>query len=271
MDVSAYLDRIGYVGSTAPTAATLTAVHTAHLLTVPFENLDIHLGREIVLDEDRVFAKVVHDRRGGFCYELNGLFGALLRQIGFGVTLASTRFPLPEGQIGYSQPFDHLTLLVTVAGSDHVWLADVAAGRFASSQPLQLAPDIEQIDPHDGTPFRLTRDGDDWRMWRRETDGEWIERYRVSPEPRHWAEFAGMCRYHQTSPDSPFPVAPMCSRLMPDGRVTIRDSRLIVTRHGTREEHALGDDAAVRAALRDHIGVEISGAFVLPREPREDA
>src|SRR5215210_4041066 len=87
VDTKAYLRRIGYSGPLDPCAETLRGLHRAHMLSVPFENLDIHLERVIVLDEDKLLSKVVGQRRGGFCYELNGAFAALLRALGFDVTM----------------------------------------------------------------------------------------------------------------------------------------------------------------------------------------
>src|SRR5690349_12724718 len=125
-DVSAYLSRIAYDGPVAPTLPVLQAVHLAHLRSVPFENLDLHLGRPISLAEEDVYAKVVLGRRGGFCYELNGLFAALLREMGYEVALLAAQFPLPDGRVPID--FDHLVLRVEAPGVEPV-LADVAAGR----------------------------------------------------------------------------------------------------------------------------------------------
>src|SRR5262245_39731528 len=111
MNIQAYLDRIDYHGSLDPTAETLRALHVAHLLAVPFENLNIGMGWPIVLDRDALFEKIVLRRRGGFCYELNGLFAALLRALGFDVTLLSAGVARAGG--GFGPEFDHLTLRVT--------------------------------------------------------------------------------------------------------------------------------------------------------------
>jgi N-hydroxyarylamine O-acetyltransferase len=108
MDVPAYLQRIDYQGSLKPDVDLLRSLHRAHLFTVPFENLDIHLGREIVCDESRILHKIVNEKRGGFCYELNGAFAALLRALGFRVTLLSCRVARQDGS--YGPEFDHLTL-----------------------------------------------------------------------------------------------------------------------------------------------------------------
>jgi len=267
MDTGAYLDRIAFRGPTAPTAETLVALQTAHLLAVPFENLDIHLGRPISQDEGALFAKIVGARRGGFCYELNGLFAALLRALGFGVDLVSARFPEETAADGYSPEFDHQVLLVAVPGEADRWLADVAGGRTGSSRPLRLVAGVEQPDPHDETPFLVTEAGAGafWSLWR-VSDGAWGELYRFSTIPRRPADFAAMCRHHQTSPDSPFPTGPVCSRLTPDGRVTLREDRLIVTWGGERTETPLADPDAVRAALWDHFAIALP-ADRPPRSP----
>src|SRR5271166_1930895 len=151
IDVSSYLARIRYVGSTTPTFGTLCAIHHAHMLAVPFEDLDISLGRRIVLDEDALLRKIVTNRRGGFCYELNGAFAALLRELGFAITLLSARVSRDSG--GEGPEFDHLALRVDFVDDD-AWLADVGFGD-SFLKPLQLKPDIEQ--PDAAGVFRLVR------------------------------------------------------------------------------------------------------------------
>src|SRR3954469_4622706 len=116
MDLQAYLRRINYPGNQAPTAAILCELHRAHLLAVPFENLDIHLGRAISLNQDALFNKIVTRRRGGFCYELNGLFALLLRGLGFEVTLLAAGVARADG--GFGPEFDHMTLHVTTPRAD---------------------------------------------------------------------------------------------------------------------------------------------------------
>src|ERR1044071_5516542 len=122
--IDTYLARIGYNGPRTPSPEVLKSLHEHHLLTVPFENLDIHLGREIVPDEQRILDKIVRQRRGGFCYELNGAFAALLRALGFDVELLSARVPRADGTT--SPEFDHMTLLVHAGGER--WLPHVGFG-----------------------------------------------------------------------------------------------------------------------------------------------
>src|SRR5215208_6825945 len=136
IEAKAYLSRIGHTGPRDPTIDTLRALHRAHLAAVPFENLDIHAGRPIRLDRSAFFRKIVGERRGGFCYELNGLFGALLEALGFEVTLLSARVAREGG--GFGPEFDHLVLLVSAGGR---WIADVGFGR-SFEEPLSLDDDI---------------------------------------------------------------------------------------------------------------------------------
>src|ERR1700741_2738067 len=105
MDTASYLARIGYTASTVPISDSLRALHAAHLYAVPFENLDISLGRAITCDEERFLHKIVHLRRGGFCYELNGACAALLRERGFQGTLLSA--PVARDDCRASPDFDH--------------------------------------------------------------------------------------------------------------------------------------------------------------------
>lgn len=142
MDVQAYLRRIRYresmiPGVDGPGIDLLRSLHRAHLFTVPFENLDIPLGRKIVCDEARILHKIVNEHRGGFCYELNGAFAALLRALEFRVTLLSGRVARADG--GYSPEFDHLTLRVDL---EEPWLADVGFGD-CFLEPLLLEPGME--------------------------------------------------------------------------------------------------------------------------------
>jgi len=196
LDVRAYLDRIAYQGSTAPTLDNLRAIHYAHLLAVPFENLDIARGRKIVLDEEALIRKIVEHRRGGFCYELNGAFAALLRSLGFQVTLLSARVARDAG--GEGPEFDHLCLRVDLA---EPWLADVGFGE-SFAKPLQLQTDVEQADSVG--IFLIAQLGDRLQLEKKATDGDWKRQYSFTLQSRRLDEFGSMCHYHQTSPESHF-------------------------------------------------------------------
>ena len=145
-DAGAYLDRIVYDGPTEPTAATLAGLHRAHMLAVPFENLDLHLGLRNVLDPGHVFDKVVRRRRGGWCFELNGLFALLLEHLGYPVTRYAAAVVLSDPP---TRDFAHLTLRVDL---DDPWLADVGFGDSFTG-PLRLDEAGDQL--REGRPYRL--------------------------------------------------------------------------------------------------------------------
>jgi len=241
-----YLARIAYSGPTQPTADNLRALHRAHMLAVPFENLDIALGRKIIADEDRILHKIIDEHRGGFCYELNGAFAALLRALGFRVTLLSARVARANG--GEGPDFDHLTLRVDL---NEPWLADVGFGE-SFLEPLRLQTDIEQPDPA-GT-FRLVHAGDRLQMEKAEPDG-WKRQYSFTLEPRQLKAFSGMCHYHQTSPLSSFTQKSICSRATPGGRVTLSGMKLSVTGNGSRDERTLRSEQERAAILREQFGI----------------
>lgn len=245
MRIAAYLKRIGYSGPLAPGVESLCKLHRAHLLTVPFENLDIAWKRAICMDADAFLQKIVEKRRGGFCYELNGAFAWLLRELGFKVTLLSARAPGADGSEG--PEFDHLTLRVDL---EQPWLADVGFGD-SFIEPLQLQTKVEQ--KQYGQSFRIVEQGEDLRL--EKLDAGWKTEYVFNLKARQLEEFAGMCRYHQTSRESPFTQKRVCSMLTPDGRLTLSEMRLISTHNGVREERTLTSAEEWSAVLKDKFGV----------------
>jgi N-hydroxyarylamine O-acetyltransferase len=249
VDVAAYLERIGYSGSRTPNADTLRDIHRAHLFSVPFENLDIAWGREIRMDQEAFVRKIVEHHRGGFCYELNGAFSMLLHALGFQVTLLSARVPLADGSD--SPEFDHLTLRVDL---NEPWIADVGFGDcFVDPLPLQVGAEQEQ----QGKWFRIVEVGDSLRLERRDREAGWKTEYLFALKSRRLEEFAEMCHYHQTSPQSPFTRKRVCSRATPEGRITLSEMKLITTNGDRREELSLTSEAEWRAALDYHFGVRV--------------
>jgi N-hydroxyarylamine O-acetyltransferase len=252
MNVPAYLERIGYHGPLSPTAETLRRLHLAHLRSVPFENLSIHWGEPIVLDDEPLFEKVVTRRRGGFCYELNGLFAALLRALGFEVAMLSAGVFRSAGE--FSPDYDHMALRVTL---EERWLADVGFGD-SFREPLRLDERGEQMDA--GLAYRVeeTHDGR-LILTRREEGGAWKPQYRFGLESHVYADYAGRCHFHQTSPQSHFTQNRVCSLATPDGRVTLSGMKLITTRGGERRERELVDEREYAEALRQIFGIVAPG------------
>jgi len=249
MDLAAYLRRIGYAGSITPTPETLRLVHRAHLEAVPFENLDISLGRRITVDEDAFVHKVVDERRGGFCYELNGAFAALLRAMGFPVTLLSARVPTMDGSDGLE--FDHPTLRVDL---DHPWLADVGFGD-GFLDPLLLKAGIQQKQDH--ATFRITETGDVLNLERQQPDRAWKTEYLFTLTPRRLQDFAAMCHFHQTSPESHFTQKRICTLATPSGRITLADMKLIITENGSRQESSAPSEEERRRILQERFGIKL--------------
>jgi len=258
--VDAYLHRLGAERpqrAAGATADVLRELHLRHLQTVPFENLSIHLGEEIVLEEERLLDKVVGARRGGFCYELNGAFGALLGALGFEVTLLAARVHGDEGRLGI--PYDHLALRVRASDGSE-WLADVGFGAH-SHYPLAFTERGEQEDPGGG--FRIVEAGPDLDVV---MDGR--PQYRLEVRPRELGDFVAGAWWHSTSPASHFVQSLVCSRVTEDGgRITLSGRTFKETSaDGAREERELDTDEEVLGAYRERFGIEL-GSVPTVRNP----
>lgn len=241
--IAGYLERIGVQRPSVVDAEALRVLHLAHQRTVPFENLSIHLSEPIVLTEGDLFAKVVTRRRGGFCYELNGLFALLLEALGVRVErLAARVYGDTLGPL-----FDHLALVVHLA--DGSWLADVGFGEHGD-YPLRYDSRQEQADPRGVFLLTDTGDGDVEVL----KDGK--PQYRMERRVRTLNDFVPTCWWQQTSPDSHFVQGTICSRITEDGKITIGGNRLIVTSNGERTERKL-PDGELLAAYREHFGIAL--------------
>jgi N-hydroxyarylamine O-acetyltransferase len=251
-DFSAYLQRIHYDGPLQPNFETLKALHRAHLCAVPFENLDIALKRPIVLDLEFLFAKIVIKKRGGFCYELNGLFAALLSALGYEITYLSASDA--HDSSNYGPEFDHLTLLVRAPGMSAV-LADVGWGD-TFREPLLADKTEEQL--QNGRAYWLEPQDEYRILWQRDSNGASERQYRFTFRPRAYSEFEGMCQYHQTSPDSPFTQKRICTLATPEGRITLTDSRLITTINGQRHEEPIASEQEYLHLLQTRFDIILS-------------
>lgn len=246
--VGRYLDRIGAARPAAPSAAALRELHRRHVEAVPFENLSIHLGEPITLTEEALADKIVRRGRGGFCYELNGLFAALLTALGFDLRLLAASLIRNDGTL--TPAFDHLALLVEL---DERYLADVGFGAH-SVHPLRRDWPDAQEDPA-GTFLVVDAPGGDVDVL---MDG--VPQYRAEPRPRRLADFARPCWWHANSPESHFREVARCSRRTADGRVSIIGDRLLETVGDERTETRLGTDAEMLAAYEKHFGFRLERA-----------
>jgi N-hydroxyarylamine O-acetyltransferase len=231
--LNAYLARIGYTGDRAPTRAALIALHRAHVTQIAYENLDIHLGREVVMDEAAIWDKIVNRGRGGWCFEMTRVFAVALRDLGF-------RFDLLAGRVGSLDAPDHACLRVWLDGAP--WLADVGFGN-GLRQPIPLA---EGTHEYDGYGFSLARDGAGW-LYRQLHDGQG---FAFADAACDWQAYAPQCAYLQTSPDSGFVRVAVCHRWADDGIISLRGCTFTRAVHGQKTTHTVETREAYAQRLR---------------------
>ncbi len=255
MDRDAYLARIGYEGPVGPSIETLRALHRAHVLTVPFENLDIHLGRPISLEPIDLFQKIVFAKRGGYCFELNGLFALLLEDLRFTVTRLAAR--VLYGAEGV-RPKSHQLLLVQLG--ETAWMVDVGFGGNGLLEPLRLAVEYEERQGIDR--FRLITHERGEYLLQCEIDGAWANLYSFGLDPCLPVDYTFANYYHSHSPDSLFTQKRISTMPTPEGRKTFVDSLLKVRgREGTHELHVTSEDEG-RQLLQQHFGLTINDHFM---------
>jgi N-hydroxyarylamine O-acetyltransferase len=248
VNVEEALARIRYSGSREPNLDTLRSLQHAFLESVPFENLDIHTGRKISLDPSRVYEKIVGRRRGGFCYECNGLFAELLAALGYKVSRLSARMAL-DGKVG--PEFDHMVLLVSL---DREYFADVGNGRSVRD-PLAL--DGDGTSEAERVEYRVGAHAEGYALYYREAGSDWLPRFLFTTVPREQSEFSKMCEYHQTSPQSTFTQKRLATIATPQGRITLLDDRLVETSGAERKEQELTSEDEVLLCLRTRFGIEL--------------
>ena len=250
MALRQYLDRLQVEGAGPPTVEQLAFLHEQHLLRIPFENLDIHAGVPIVLDEDAILKKILDRNRGGFCYELNTAFAWLLRQLGYTVKIFAAEVAREEG--GFGIPFDHMVLHVTL---DEPWLIDVGFGdSFRYPLPLMSEVSIEQL----GDRYRFATEGDWWILERSKSDEvDFKTQYRFTLASQRLSDFDSGCRYHQTSPQSTFTKGPICTRALPSGRITLTEDKIVTTRHRVRSQDAVTSRSQWVSALEEWFEIVI--------------
>jgi len=260
IDLQAYLARIGVRAPVAPDLQTLRAIITAHVATIPFENLDPFLGVSPALDIASVERKLVRDGRGGYCFEQNRLLSDALRAIGFQVTDLAAR-------VLWGQPEDAITarthMLLRVEAEGRSWMADVGFGGNTPTGLLALVPDIEQPTPHE--PFRLIRrDDSDWRLQLFAAD-EWQTLYRFDLQPQFPADYRVSNYWTSTHPDSHFVTRLTVARAPAGRRLALRNRQF--TEHatdGATIKRTLATTAEIRAVLQ--------GEFLIrpPENPKLD-
>jgi N-hydroxyarylamine O-acetyltransferase len=271
MMLPAYLERIGLDAPPTCDVAGLTAIQRAHRLAIPFENLDIRLGRGIALDVDALAAKLVVARRGGYCFEQNGLFLAALRALGFGARPLLARVWL--GLPAEVPPRTHMLVVVAIDGRD--WIADVGfGGSYSPPMPLE---DGAMADSPDGARHRLRKTavpGDPDGEWLLERDGPagatdgrtaglegWQPQYGFSLRDVVENDIEQANHWTSTRPGTRFTTLHVVSRCLPTGFAAMTDDQLVIYRDGKVERSQVGD--------ADNYGEILSGIFGIQLSPSE--
>lgn len=246
-----YLIRIGAGRPQRPDLAALRDLQERHTLTVPFESIDYHLGHEIFMDE-RIVDKVVYQRRGGGCYEINTAFYLLLAALGFPVTLHQCRVWI-SGR--FTAPYNHVMMTVRFPDTGLRWLVDVGFGK-SSRYPTRLGASEPQQDPHGRfTTLRAERNATD--VFR-----NGLLQYRFDHRPAELPDFRQHLWWYRKHPASPFLQNLFCSLPTRDGRVTLQGDRLTVLAGGHQTTETMRDDEAVLEAYRRWFG------FTLDQPPK---
>jgi N-hydroxyarylamine O-acetyltransferase len=262
LDLDAYLARIGHRGGREPTLQTLRALHFAHATQIPFENLDILLGRPIRIDLDSLQQKLVAGGRGGYCFEQNTLFAAALSEMGFEVKLLAARVRFGTTRV---LPRTHMVLKVETEDGD--WLADVGFGAAGLLQPVRFgsARESRQF----AWTYRMVRGAGQWVL-QSLRERAWTDLYAFTLEPQLAIDFEVANHYVSTHPQSRFVRALTVQRVGPEERRTLVDRELAIERSSGVERRMLSDDGdELLALLADVFGLHFPRGtrFRLPAMP----
>ncbi|ALW86466.1 hypothetical protein AUC43_16055 [Hymenobacter sedentarius] len=251
VDLAAYTARIGYQGPLTHSLDTLVGLHLAQAFSIPFENLDIHLNRPIGLDPASLMQKLVQEKRGGYCYELNGLFRLVLQQLGFRVTCLVGRNLLAGPPL---RPRAHQVLLVEVAGQP--WLVDLGFGTNGLIEPIPLEAGPEHRQFFDA--YRLQAAPQHNFHLQLHMQGQWQSLYTFTLDEAQPSDYQMMNFYYSQSPDSPFRKQRITTLAAPDFRASLVDTELKIRRpDGSITATTLADAGAYAQALETHFGIRL--------------
>jgi N-hydroxyarylamine O-acetyltransferase len=254
VDVDAYLDRIGLSARPAPTLEGLRVLHRAHLRAIPYEDIDVQLGRSVTIERPAIYDKIVKGRRGGWCYEMNGIFGWALGELGFDVTRITGAVTVGEDRT--ANIGNHLVLKVELAEGTFVADVGLSGGPL---DPMRLAEG-----PFDsgGFSYRLERlDADWWRFHNDPRSGPPSFDFNLAPADE--GVFAGQCAQLQTADWSPFVQNLICTRFTQDGVVLLLGRTLRTVTPHDRNERLIGGADELVAALRDNFSLDTPEAATL--------
>lgn len=259
LNLDEYLARIDYQGPLTPNLALLRNLHVAHATHIPFENVDVLLGKPIPLDLSSLETKLVSDRRGGYCFEQNTLFAAALEQIGYFVTRLGARVRLGSQRVA---PRTHMLLLVEAEGKPV--LADVGFGGGGFLDPIALAVDT-QIEQY-GWSHRLEREGDLWVL-KTKIEGVWIDQYSFTPEPQYPSDYEVANYYTSTHPTSHFRQILVAQAQSTRGRISLHNSTLIEAASSDSQTSRKLNEHEILSVLADKFGLHLPPGTHVPIAP----
>ncbi len=249
LDLDAYFSRINYTGARTPTYDALTDILHAHTASIPFESFDVLLGRPIRLDTESLQAKIVTNRRGGYCFEHGSLMHAALEAVGFAPVRHASRVLLFEPR--HESVRQHMFLTVKIDGATYV--IDPGFGPFACPVPIPL----------DGTPVptsapthRLVREGNDWVLYVTQ-DGQQVQGWTSPMDEEYPVDFEMMNYYISSHPASFFTHNILASAATNEGRVNIMNRDAHIIRNGTAETRHLADRKTLRSLVAQHFGFDL--------------
>lgn len=247
--IRAYLHRIGFAGDPAPDLATLTELHRRHIRSIPYDALDVQLGRPVTLDPRDAFRKVVVGQRGGWCFEMNGLFAWILEGLGFRIMRVGASVERPDDDdIGTS---GHLIMLVDLDGQPHPLVADVGFGEGPQEPyPLRTGPFVQM-----GATYRLTRLPRGW--WRITCDTVDMPYFDFRAQPADAAQMAEANVWLQSEADSPFVRNALVARGTDDGCMILRGRVLQTIRPPAIEETIVHTADSYRVLLQDRFDIDL--------------
>ena len=252
VNLNAYFERIGFAGSIAPTLQTLETLHALQPAAIPFENLNPLLDLPVPLDQPSLEQKLLHDRRGGYCFEQNLLFLRVLRDLGFAVRGLAARvlWGHPEGSI---RRRSHMLIAVDIAGS--TYLADVGFGAQTPTAPIKLKADVEQPTPHE--PFRVVGENAPYRLELRLGE-DWRALYAVDFTEQYELDYEHANYYLSTHPQSQFRQTLIAARAEKGGRSALRGNRLTTRQTGAESERrVLASVAEIKDVLTGVFGINL--------------
>jgi len=247
MDIKAYLNRIGIEKTREPSLQFLTELQSRHFLSIPFEDLDIPDRNRIELDLEKIYNKIIPSKRGGFCYELNGLFHWLLTSLGFRVDMLSARvFNSHKNEFG--PEYDHMTLLVHL---DKDYFVDVGFGD-SFRRPIEM-PDgeAEDVSGH----YRVSKKEDKLFELLKKVENDFSKQYCFTTDPKRLEDYKEMCAFQQDSPSSHFRTRMLCTLATETGRITLSNSSLTITENGIKTKTDFTDENEFYFLLKKHFGI----------------